>query len=381
MLWGSVAEFAGAMDQVQTLFLDFHNCYYPMGDVFTTEQKPVDGYLYSGFFASLLAVVALLPIDSAAAVWAGLQVVTAVWFYAVSAELLPGLSTRGRVLYLLLFLTSLPLLHNFKYGQVSTFITLGIAMAFMYQYQGRSATAGLALAAVASIKYYPGVFVIYFAIQRDTRFLISFAVGMLVFYVMVPALLLGIDGWLGFTTARLGDFPTSRLFYGSPGSQYFVHVLLRWSYNLDNTMSEATYDALRWLSAVLFALHFVLAEWFRRRGGAPARALATVTLLLALPLVVPSSWPHYFIYLPLCQVTLALCVADWAAGSWIRRLWWLPLAVSIASTSIYFFLAFPFWKLYYNVGMLAFASLLSLATVYGLAASMYLQRRRGAEFC
>jgi hypothetical protein len=252
---------------------------------------------------------------------------------------------------------------------------LGIALAIIYQHQGRSATAGLILAVVTSIKYYPGVIIFYFVIQRDVRFIVGFAVGILACNGLLPILWLGIAGWLHFTAASLSDFPTYRMFLGSPGSQHFVHVLLRWAYNVGSPISEATYHALRGSGVVFFALHIVLAEWFRRKGGERTTALSAATLLLALPFVVPSSWAHYFVYLPLCQMTLALIVADRVVGLWIRRLLWLPLAISIISSSIYFFSAFPAFRLYYNLGMLFFADILSLATLYGVAVSMRLQRK------
>jgi uncharacterized membrane protein len=56
--------------------------------------------------------------------------------------------------------------HNFKWGQVSALVALGIALSFVLQQQGRSAWGGAVLAAVTSIKYYPGIFMVYFLIRR-----------------------------------------------------------------------------------------------------------------------------------------------------------------------------------------------------------------------
>jgi hypothetical protein len=371
LLWGSIDGFVRAIDEVPGLFYDFSNYYYAMGDVLLSTQSPIEGYYYSAFFASLLSVFTLLPETVALGVWVGLQIIMAIWFYVVSADYLLGYNLRKRALYLLLFFTSLPLLHNFKYGQVSTFIALGIVLCFIYQNQGRSTTAGLVLALVTSIKYYPGVFVLYFIIQRDVRFLKYFFLGLIVFYIAIPLLQLGMDGWIHFTTVSFSQFPTYRLFYGSPGSQNFIHVLLRWSYNLDYNMTEMTYHLLRYFCIVLFVLHFALAEWLRRYTSRDSTALPLATLLLALPFVLPTSWPHYFIYLPLCQMAIALFVVKWAAGSWFRQLSWLLLILSITSSSIYLFNAFPNWTLYYNTGVLAFANLFLLAILYGIAFSLF----------
>jgi hypothetical protein len=156
--WGSIEEFAQAIDgQPPVLFEDFRCCYYPAAEDFFAGKGPVPGYLYSAFFASLLAILALFPMAEAIVVWGGLQVATMVWFYVVTASRLLELGAENRLLYLLVFLTSLPLIHNFKWGQVSILITLGIVLAFIYHNEGRSAMAGLALAMVTCIKYYPGV--------------------------------------------------------------------------------------------------------------------------------------------------------------------------------------------------------------------------------
>ena len=141
-----------------------------------------------------------------------------IWFYVVSAYRLLELGAGNRLVYLLVLLTSLPLIHNFKWGQVSILITLGVALAFIYQHGGRSAIAGLVLAAVTCIKYYPGVLLLYFIIRRDLRFIMAFGMGMVGFYVLLPAMWLGVDGWLHFTAESFSEFPTARWFYGSPGS-------------------------------------------------------------------------------------------------------------------------------------------------------------------
>ena len=361
-------------DKPPVLFEDFRYHYYPAGEDFFAGKGPVPGYLYSAFFASLLAILALFPMAEAIVIWGGLQVATMVWFYVVTASRLLELGAGNRLLYLLVFLTSLPLIHNFKWGQVSILITLGIVLAFIYQYEGRSAMAGLALAMVTCIKYYPGVLLLYFIIQRDLRFLMAFGMGIVGFYVLLPTLWLGIDGWLHFTTESISGFPTARGFYGSPGSQYAVHVILRWAHNLGYVMTEEFYDGLRYASIVFFAYHVVLAEWFRRQNVKRASVLAVATLLLALPLVVPSSWPHYFVYLPLCQMAIALSVSDRKIKSWARCLMWLPLAMSIVGSNIYTFIEFPKSTLYYNVGLLFFSDMLSLIALYGLSIWILLKR-------
>ena len=373
--WDSAADFAREIDGGEIFFLDFLAHYFPTGEAFARRERPVEGYLYSSFFALLMALLALVPAYLVTVTWTALQVVMAIALYSISARRLLALGSIGRVFYLLLFLTSLPLLHNFKYGQVSVLIVLGISLTLSYHREGRSTAGGLVLAAVASIKYYPAIALIYFVFLRDIRFLTAFAVGIFGFLGLLPALWLGLDGWWSYTSETIHTFPKYDMFLGAFGSQYFLHVALRWAYNLGQPLTEHGYHVLRWLSVALFIAHAAFAAWLYRQGSERGPILATAALFLTLPMAVPSSWPHYFVYLPLCQAALAAALAE--QNGWPRLLW-LPLALSALGQNIYFYIAFSSFSsfiVYYSTGVLAVANLLALATLYGLGVALYWQRR------
>ena len=92
-------------------------------------------------------------------------------------------------------------------GQVSVLVTLGIVSALALHQQGRSALGGIALALVTCIKYYPGAFVIYFFVRRDGRFLAAYGAGLLGFYGLLPAALLGPVDWWYFERASAQSLP------------------------------------------------------------------------------------------------------------------------------------------------------------------------------
>ena len=389
LLFGSVGALTGSLhgspDDDQ-LFVDFLGHYYPMGEAFLVDPKPVEGYLYGAFFASWMVFFALFPASVAVLLWTGLQGIFTAWFYAFSHNNLLRSSLFGRVLYLLLLLTSLPLLHNFKFGQVSVLITLGMVFSVYYQHLGRSAVAGIILGMATSIKYYPAILVIYFLVQRDLRLLGTFALTMLVCNGLLPGILLGVEGWFKFTAASLRAMPAHGDFVGAGGSQYVPHVIMRWVYNLGFQWSDSFCDYLRWSGWLLFLFNIVIADWFRRRGGVQTTQLTLASILLSLPLVVPSSWPHYFVYLPFCQMALWLIISERVDRGSIRHILRIPLVVSIVSSNLLFFNLFsaidlglpvPSWQVYYRAGGLTLAYLLSLVSLYGVVLFLFWRNKKG----
>ena len=252
LLWGSIDGFVNAIDHGEQLFGDFQRFYYPMGEVLFAEKWPVRGYYYTSFFALGLSLVALLPLAAATVLWGFLQVGWAAVFYYVSGRYLLGLSARGMMVYWLLLLASFPLLHNFKWGQVSVLVTLGVVAAFALHQRGRSALGGIALALVTCIKYYPGAFVVYFLVRRDGRFLAAFGIGLLGFYCLLPAALLGPGDWWYFERASAQSLPEAARLLRDFNTQYFVHVLNRWGQPLGYRLGESTLDVLRLAGVLVF---------------------------------------------------------------------------------------------------------------------------------
>ena len=286
LLWGSIDGFVNAIDHGEQLFGDFQRFYYPMGEVLFAERWPVRGYYYTSFFALGLSLVALLPLAAATVLWGGLQVGWVAVFYYVSGRYLLGLSARGMLVYLLLLLSSFSLLHNFKWGQVSVLVTLGVVAAFALHQQGRSALGGIALALVTCIKYYPGTFVVYFLIRRDGRFLAAFGIGLLGFYCLLPAALLGPGDWWYFERASAQSLPEAARLLRDFNTQYFVHVLNRWGQPLGYRLGESTLDVLRLAGVLVFCANCVVVWWLHKREIAHREALSAAALFLALPFVV-----------------------------------------------------------------------------------------------
>ena len=363
LLWGSVAGFVNAIDHGALLFGDFRRFYYPMGEVLFAEKWPVRGYYYTSFFALSLCLIALLKLAAATVLWGVLQVGWAAALYWISGRYLLKLSAQGLLVYFLLLLASFPLLHNFRWGQVSVLVTLGIVSAFALHQQGRSALAGIALALVTCIKYYPGAFVVYFLMRRDRCFLAAYGAGLLGFYGLLPAALLGPVDWWYFERASAQSLPEAARLLRDLNTQYFVHVLSRWGQPLGYRLSESTLDVLRVVGVLVFCANSVAVWWLNKRNIAHRVALSAVALFIALPFVVPTSWPHYFVFLPFCQTALWVMLGE-ARAHW---LWRVPVAFSAVLASGYCFALFPSWRLYNGIGALWVADAALLCSLYGLA--------------
>ncbi len=347
-VWGGIPALVEALDHCKELYCDFTRQYYPTGrDVLATGQ-PSRGYFYSSFFALLLVPFGRLEAAPAAAWWTIAQLL------GVLLLLLPALdfyreSRAAFTLYVLLLLFSMPLLHNLKWGQVSTLVT-GAAFLSLFLYKrDRPVAAAVVLGLAAAVKYYVAVVAFAWLVRRDWRFLAVLAVAFGLFWLVIPTVVLGPDGnWAFYQTVR--ERVAHALTTWMPrdiNAQYLPSVVGRW---LD---VDAGRGALRLLGYGVFVANLAAVARLLRRGIPRAIEWAFALLFLSLPFAIETSWPHYFVYLPFAQ-TLA-----WMA---LRRrpvrLWqWALLLISIALASMPFFQLVGRWQDYSSLGFLFLANL------------------------
>jgi hypothetical protein len=270
---------------------DFEAFFYPMGRKVFTDPKPVEGFLYTPFAALLFAPLAALPYSVAAGLWAAfvvgctLIIAGLAWLQFANAKGLP------RALAPLLVIGSYPALHNLKFGQVSTCLVAFALLAVCAYQHGRIRVAALLLAAVFAVKLYLGVLALLFVFRRDRRALAYFVFGSLVMLALLPAVLLGAQDALDF--------------YRDVANQ--LHE--RFGAGIKDANSQGVAAVLRRLGLRALALPVqlvaigVLALWARRLArGSRSEIIASVIVLLGMtPFVAPTSWPHYFVYLPFGQ--------------------------------------------------------------------------------
>ncbi len=362
-VWDSIHDFVVAIDHCELLFCDFVSHFYRMGTEIFTLGKPVFGYFYSPLFALLLSILGLFSLDTATILWGILQLAA-----AGALCLIPGVyfirkSKSLYYLHLFLFISALPVLHNLKWGQVSTFLVLGV-MATLFLYgEKKNLGAALVLAICTSINYYTGIFVIYFALKKDFRFVTFFVLFICLFLLVVPVLILGPDKSLSFYSyANKSVFGPQPWIMKDSNSQYLASVICRLSVS---TGFRACRSATSVIGYILFIINMAAVYMIIRKKLSEGIMRAFVLIFLSIPLIVGTSWPHYFVFLPFCQTYLIADTTEGAGSlsSKILRVIFLIVPSMILSSAFLFNLIND-RELYNHYGCLFFSSLFLLIAFY-----------------
>ena len=169
ILWGSVDGFVQSIDFCDKLFCDFVVYYYEMGRTILTTKVPTPGFYYSPLFAISLAFFSAWDMETAVVLWGVVIVATTAGLGILSYRTAPPESRVTIAGFMLLFLTSFPILHNFKWGQVSVLLVLLVVASLVAYERKHVVPSALLLALAVSIKYFPIIFVVYFIIHRDWK--------------------------------------------------------------------------------------------------------------------------------------------------------------------------------------------------------------------
>ncbi|MFZ5821813.1 MAG: glycosyltransferase family 87 protein [Chloroflexota bacterium] len=365
--WRTFETFVLAIDHSPLFMPDFVVVYYPMGKQVFQNLTPSFGYFYTSFFALLLAPISAQTLPAAMILWEALQLISLIALCVVSARLLE-LPPLGTVLYVGLCTTSFPILHNLKWGQTSILITVCVIAAFLAYKRDRRILVGILLGFATAIKLYPGYFILYFILKRDVRTCVSFVLSTLIFYLVFPATIIGFDNWLAFERTTGAAIADATWISNNINSQYIVHFGLRWFDILfERTANGNVAKALEMVGYGM-ALSCIAVVWLLQKSAAAKRdLLSLVALFLAIPFVLKTSWPHYFVYLPFCQAAILSYLASHSRQFGLpgKGLFVFPM-LSMLFSSMVVFNTFANWALYNGFGMLFLANLLLLIAVYGI---------------
>jgi len=386
--WGDVATFTTAIDHCAVPMCDFVRHYEPMGRAVFDHHGPVPGFIYPPGFAVALGVLGALSPAEAWLLWLAVQLA------AIAALAWCGwvLLDRGRrpvfVLYVALLLTSYPVLHNLKWGQVSAPITAVLLLALVLARRASSrahAGAGLLLAAAVGVKLYPVLFAPA-VLSRDRRKAVPWFVGgCVLFLAVVPVLALGMGETAAFYRAVFHRYTPA--FLTDVNAQYWPAVVDRWLHAAGNrdmvellvpsvlhpALAAVTRHAVG-VRAVLVACGgaaaalnawLVLGLW--RRGGEGVAAWTFVLVAATVPFVVPTSWPHYFSHLPFCQVfVLHRLLADGASPRAALAKALLLVLPSACLSNVVVFGAVGGWLVFNYFGLVFGSSFLLLLAAWAM---------------
>lgn len=317
VVWGSFSQFLSAIDVWDEPFADFQRYYYPMGQAVLTGAPPVDGFVYAPPVALILAPFSLLGRESALIVWGMLMVAGIVVYIWLFCRLVPA-RLRFQWLFVALLLSSFPILHTFKFGQVTLFSAIALLATLVLVDRGHRLAGASSLALAACFKWHPAAFVAPFAARRDLRFLLWTAIAAGILLLVAPVVLLGSTRtaelyralWLSYT-----DFDWVLTSYNT---QYFPNVVLRAGEAVGLRVYPLTAAklliGLRGLAWCAVIANLAVVYLIQRARLARADLWSFHVLFLNIPFLLGTSWPVDLVFLPFAQALLAWALLDGGAG-------------------------------------------------------------------
>jgi len=379
--WRNAYNFRAAMDVCTKTFCDLANYYYPMGEAIFQTKLPIKGFVYSPFIAILFAVFPPFGFDASLLLWGILLAIFVVLYLFIFRQLIPA-RLSIQLLFVALVLSSFPLLHTLKWGQVSLFYTVSILGMLVLLERNRLAFAAALLAFAISFKFFPLIFILPFIFRRDFRFLLYVVIACGIFLIALPCLLLGIDGTWNFYSALLVSYRHFDWVLTSYNSQFFPHVMLRlaegngfnhalfrFTTSTDFNL-EASLQILRGIAYSIAALNMGLVFLIQRARLPDANLWSVHILFLSVPFLLPTSWPVDLVYLPFAQALLVWKILEGdSALSWkhplpARKVASLLLLVSIVISNIIFFNLIGDRITYGSIGFIFWADLFLLVVSY-----------------
>jgi hypothetical protein len=364
--WHTMDTFVKAIDHCDLLFCDFVRHYYVMGKYFFSLKAPVGGYFYPPLFALFLTLFSSFPLETATWLWGFFQAVTMLLLFLGPAIYFFKKSTHLYYLYLFLFITSLPLLHNFKWGQVSVLITLCVLGTLYFYRKDRKIISAVLLALSMSVKYYTAVFLIFFLIKKDFRFIGIFLIALFFFMAVVPSIAIGVDSNIQFYKMVHRNIAQFKAWISqSENSQYLAYVIPRLNEGINR--NPVNRIILRVGGYAIFFINIFIIFSLKKLRLSPGEDIywGFTLLFLSLPMILETSWPHYFVYLPIC---LTFLVSHFLVKKKTRGISnWLVLiflAVSGLLSSSIFFNIIGNWQTYSGSGYLFFSNTILLIICY-----------------
>lgn len=308
LTWHSLARFKAAIDTCSAPFCDFAGFYYPMGGSIFHTGLPLTGFVYSPFIAILMAVFSPFRLHTALILWGVLQAIAILFYLLLFRELVPA-RLPFQLLFVTLALSSFSLMHNLTWGQVGILTTVSVLGALFFYTRGQYVAAAALLAFGISFKFFPFIFFVPFLIRRDIRFLLIGAAACAAFLFVIPGVLLGVDGALGFYSALLDTYRHFDWVISNYNSQHFPHFLLRMAY-AGGYNALAYLPLLRGISYGIAALNIGLIYIIQRARLPHANLWSFHILFLSIPFILNTSWPVDLVYLPFGQALLAWHLFD-----------------------------------------------------------------------
>lgn len=355
LVWSDLDGFARAFEpNCHDLFCDYFSQYYPWAVQVLWDRSPPQTLVYPPFAAVALAPLGALVPGAAAAVWALVQAIAFAILVVVPAATMEPLRSHRllQYAYTALLATSVPVLNAIKWGQMGLPLMALSVVALGWRARGRLVIPAALLAAAVAMKLYPAVLLVVPLARRDYRLIAVFGLFLVVFGAVLPMAIFTPSGAIEmFLIAGKNVTGYAETYGGTVDSQYLPHLAWRIGYRGPPWIAMAAGFAIAAGTAAL--------AW-RTAERAPERWPSSMAMALGtIPFLLPSSWPHYFVHLPLMQV---IALGE-PALSRRARAFQLFAIVSSAALGSSFALTLTSWRTTAGYGFPFFSNLLVLVAL------------------
>lgn len=289
------------LDHCPQLACDFTRHYLPQAQYVLDG----DGQLDHGWFYPPLLALILVPFtlfEQSSLIWTGCNLLAVAiltyqtWLFKPNR--LTALFITG------LYMTSLPVLHALKWGQIS----LWISVLLLWFIQKREQKwAGMVLGFAGALKLYPLLFVLIDLLQRKVRPVALTITAFLVLGIGLPYIFLNEQIYLYVYAVQRGQSMVSEMSNYS-GGQALSSSLHRWFVSgsfirIEDSLEPVIFSMSLAKQLGLVGFMGLSLHWFWIRWRIQSVSLgACFQLLIGLHLWIQPGWVHYFCWLPFVQV-------------------------------------------------------------------------------
>jgi len=314
-------------------FLDYFRQFFFPETPYATRWVYLPAYLW------IFRPLASLDFPTASRVWLAINaLLTLACFWLLwSARRLPALSGQLKAWrmawFAFLVLTLQPTLSNLWHGQVTALIFACFCLSYWLLHRGRFMAAGLVLGLIVPFKFYPALFILYFAWRRNWRIVAGTLVGALII-LFISLLTVGWEGNVAYFQVVVSELGGGGIpaFNNESISGFLLHA-----FTMGDVYSWLDIEVPLWLTGlrvglVLLMVGAVLLA-LRRRPSATTDAVSAQELDLALVifvmlLVSPITWYHTYMWL-LLPLTILFDNLLLAPRLNVRHIAWLAVAYGL----------------------------------------------------
>lgn len=229
-------------------------------------------------------------------------------------------------------LAGVGLINCIRFGQWYILVALSIIAGYVLYQHGRFILSGICFGLFVPVKYFPILFVLYFAARKEWRLVVS-AIATSMLLILVSMVVLGWEIHYTFLTSVLGEHLQSRYALQSPFSSTFqsfdslLHQLMVYDPEQNPHPAILSADMLpqvKWGIVTFLVLVTVVSIFRSQRFGASASVSLSFSLLSVLGLLIaPGGATYHFVLLWLpCALLL-----QWLDSAGRNRLFLLTLLI------------------------------------------------------